>query len=98
MQKTGNVINSITFSLKRLRMISILQENLSREDHDLQLLLQDILVNNLRPYKCVVIICDSVYVHIFRSTWFQKFELFISYFLASRKSLFLTISLSLRQL
>lgn len=62
---------------------SVIDQKNVEDDHDLQLLLQDILFNNLSPYKCVVVLCDSIYFHIFRNEWFKKFDLFISYFIVS---------------
>lgn len=49
------------------------------EKSDLPVLLKEILVNNLRPFKCIAIISDGVYLHAFRSDWFKHFGVFISY-------------------
>lgn len=44
------------------------------------MLLVDILVNTLHPFKCVVFIWDDVYYDVLKDILFRKFGVFISYF------------------
>ncbi|KAK9873347.1 hypothetical protein WA026_022152 [Henosepilachna vigintioctopunctata] len=46
---------------------------------ELQRLLNDILIRNLLPYKCVTVITDSVYSSFFNRKWFHSFQAFISF-------------------
>ncbi|VEN59913.1 unnamed protein product [Callosobruchus maculatus] len=55
-------------------------ENVSEhDDGSLGLLLQEIMLKTLEPYKCISITMDPIYSEIFDTQWFEKFSTAVSY-------------------
>jgi hypothetical protein len=50
------------------------------EDEDnFRLLLQEVMVKNLLPYKCVVLLSDDIYNGIYSSAWYRRFGLYMTF-------------------
>ncbi|KAI2474350.1 Ionotropic receptor 68a, partial [Diabrotica virgifera virgifera] len=49
------------------------------EDDTFGLLLQEIMIKTLQPYKCVMIFTDDMYSDLFEMPWFKRFGNVISF-------------------
>lgn len=68
-------------------------QDIEDERQDFEVLILEILINTLQPFKCVVFMCDEVYYEILKDTLFKKFGIYISYFVVST---FLKLSLKIK--
>ena len=68
-----------TLNARLFRLKSILHDDEEQNDDNFRLLLEEIMVKNLLPYKCVVLLSDDIYSGTFSKSWFRRFGPYITF-------------------
>ncbi|GJQ83352.1 hypothetical protein Trydic_g18137 [Trypoxylus dichotomus] len=67
--------------LTLISSIDIMWKLLDNDEDDFTELILEILLNTLQPYKCVAIITDDVYYDVFKDVLFDKFGIYLTFFM-----------------
>lgn len=59
---------------------NVVLKQIKEEENDFAVLLLEILLNTLVPYKCVAIITDDNYYGVLTDELFKKFDIYLSFF------------------